>query len=365
VLVELRGTNVGLLTNTFTIQVEQGGPTIPASTSVVSSIELPPHVDLGISILGPPDGVFPNDRFSYRLLASNAGPDRAMGVVVSNRLPDNVTLEGVAPAEAVHFTNGYVLFSVGTLTNQASALATVSVVATNAAVSNTITAAIRAPNVIDTNTANDTFTTNVPIRTPVPGQLVVTQLFAQQFNPQTGWMEQRVRLANVSTSSVASLRLLVEGLTNRLVNVTDTNGSTPYVAHGAALAPGDQVELILEYFRPSRTDGPDPVLTAYGTPPLDLTPVEGTDIPVDRIVQVGTPTLNNGRILLEWTAESGATYQVIHDGTVGFEQAKGSRPLMTVPIGANRVQWLDYGPPRTLTAPTKADERFYRVIELK
>jgi len=219
--------------------------------------------------------------------------------------------------------------------------------------------------ILDTNTANNSFTTNVPILTPITTQIVASVISPQVFNPQTGWMEQRVRLENVTTSGVDSVRLLVGGLTNLLVNVTGTNGMTPYVAHGAAVEGGQTLELILEYFNPERTAGGEPTsLTAYGTPRLDLTPQEGGGIPVSRIVRIGFTNLNNGRILLEWPATAGAQYQVIYDEQVGFGEAKGSLPLVATPSQANRVQWLDYGPPRTLSAPSNAPSRFYRVIKL-
>lgn len=363
VFLELRGTNVGRLTNTFTVEIVDQGQTFPASTSVVSTIILP-AVDLGISIAGPADGVFPGDVFSYRLLASNAGPDEAAGVVVSNALPDHVSLLGLSPSESVELVDGYVLFSPGTLTNRESADAIVSVLATNAASSNRITAVITAPNVSDTNPANNSFSTNVPILTPDSNQIVVVDLSTQLLNQQTGWMEQRVLLENVGTTAVDSVRLLVGGLTNALINVTGTNGTTPYVAHGAGLGAGEQLAILLEYFNPSRMAGADPLLTAYGTPPLDLTPQDGVGIPVDRIVRVTSSTLNDGRILLEWPVTSDGPFQVIYDGEAEFGGAKGSLPLVQAPAGANRVQWLDYGPPRTQSAPSNTATRFYRIIEL-
>lgn len=365
VALELRGTNVGLLTNIFTVVINDGGQTEPASTNVVSSIEPPPTADLGISIVGPSDGVFVDDSFHYQLLATNAGPSSASGVVVSNQFPSNVSLIGFSPSNRVEVANGWVLFSVGTLTNQESATATVSVVATNANATNLIWATIRAPTITDTNPANDSFTSNVPILTPVLGQIVVTNVFAQEFNQQTGWMEQRVQLINVSNSAVDSVRLLVGGLTNRLVNAMGTNGTTPYVTHGATLAPGEGLELVLEYANPTRTAGANPVLTAYGTPALDLSPAQGDGITVDRIVQMTGTNLNQGRILLEWPVVTGATYQVIYyEPDLASTNAKGSMPLVNVPSSANRVQWLDYGPPRTLARPTNSAARFYKVIQL-
>lgn len=367
VLLELRGTNVGLLTNTFTVTINDGGQTIPASTNVVSSIVS--RADLGISVLGPPNGVFPGDTFNYRLLATNAGPDVALGVVVSNPVPANVSVVGASPSDQLKVINGFVLFSAGTLPSQASAQATVSVLATNTAASNGIVATIRAPFVIDTNqTVNNTAITNVPILTPNTNQITVTNLSGQQLNFQTGWIEQQMVLSNRGPGGVDSVRLLVDGLTNqlvRLVNATGTNRSTPYVAHGGGLAPGEQVGITLEYYSPSRsTNGPNPSWSAYGTPRLDLTPAQGDGITVERILPMTRTNINQGRILLEWPVVAGAAYQVVYyDGDLASTNAKGSMPFVGVPASANRVQWLDYGPPRTLSRPTNS-ARFYKVIQL-
>jgi uncharacterized repeat protein (TIGR01451 family) len=375
VFVELRGTNTGRLTNTFRVELDDEGRTEPAETNTVSEI-VPRQADLGISILGPSDGIFPGDAFSYQLLASNAGPDGVSSVVVSNPFPANVSLVALTPEDTTELTNGVVVFSLESLRFGGSAIATVSVLATNATNFNEIRAQISAPFVTDPDPTNNAISTNIPILAPVLDQVVVTNLSAQVFNPQTGWMEQEVLLENISTSRVDSIRLLVDGLTNglALINMTGTNGSTPYVAHGAALEGGDRLELLLEYFSPTRTAAsiPDQTnLTAYGTPPLDLTPEEGPGVTVERIVLINftnTPATNvvnnNGRILLEWPVTNPGPFQVIYDGNAGFTNAKGSSILVTAPASANRVQWLDYGPPRTLTAPHSATSRFYRVIQL-
>ena len=367
ILMQLRATGAGLLTNRFRIELNDQGRTDPAETNVVSAIKA--RVDLGIKVVGPSRGVFVGDFFNYQLLATNAGPEEALGIVVTNPFPAHVSLIGLYPSNLTELVDGSVIFSVGKLTNKESSSATVSVLATNATNFNWITANISSPYILDDNTNNNIFSNNIPILIPELGQIIVTNLSDQELNQQTGWMEQRVLLENVSTSRVDSVRLLVEGLTNGLdlVNVTGTNWTTPYVAHGAALPAGEQLALILEYFSPNRTAGEDPMFTAYGTPQLDLTPVEGSGVTVDRFVLINftnAPNMNDGRVLLEWPVTNSGPFQVVYDEQAGFTNAKGSLPLVTVPDGANRVQWLDYGPPRTLTAPSNATSRFYRVIEL-
>jgi uncharacterized repeat protein (TIGR01451 family) len=366
VLLELQGTNDGNLTNVFTVN-STNIVTIPEITNVITTI-ITPDADLGISVFGPANGVFPGDSFSYQLLATNAGPDAASEIIVSNPFPANVSLLSLSPSNSLSVFDGFVLFSVGTLTNEGSAIATVSVLATNAAATNLIEANISAPIINDTNAANDFALTNVPILLPDTNQLTVTGISGQALNLQTGWVEQRVRIRNIGTSDVASVRLLVGDLTNQLValvNASGTNGTTPYAAHGGPLPAGGELDVLLEYDSPTRnTTGPDPTWQAYGTPPLDLSVRDGDEVLVDRILPIQSANLNQGRILLEWPVTTGARYQVVYDEQATFATAKRSSPVVVAPEGLNRVQWLDYGPPRTLTPPSNAPSRFYQVIEL-
>jgi len=77
--------------------------------------------------------------------------------------------------------------------------------------------------------------------------------------------------------------------------------------------------------------------------------------------QVGVPNIKSiraladGRIVLEFTSMPGSYYEIDYAPSV-------SGPWKTVPVllhaGANRTQWIDYGPPVT---PPLTDARFYRV----
>ena len=122
------------------------------------------------------------------------------------------------------------------------------------------------------------------------------------------------------------------------------------------LAAGEVLELLLEYFIPTRQPGAEPTLTAYPTPVLALTPGDGTPVPISRLV----PLTNSGRILIEFESTIGAIYQVLYASELGTNTFLGSLP--EVAAGANRTQWTDYGPPRTTSTPGDAPVRFYRVI---
>lgn len=350
----IRPTQAGLLTNTLLVTTPvSGSPLLQISTNAVTEVTLP-EADVAVSIKPPPPGVFPGDTFQWRLRATNHGPDSAPGVVVTNPLPPGVSFQSGSPAGPVSLVGTQVLFSVGTLSNSASAEAIITAVA-DAAGSNLLTATIAATNILDLDPTNNVFTTNLVILAPDTNVLVSGIVSTQTFNPQTGLMEQRIAVTNTGAAPADSFRVIVAGLTNTLMNASGTNHGVPFVSHGAALAASNSIELLLEYFNPTRLPGADPVLTAYPTPVPDLTPRTGTSVPIASLV-----LFENGSTLLEFESIPGAQYQVLYAQELGSNSFMGSLP--EVKAGANRTQWTDYGPPRTASKPGGAPARFYRVI---
>src|SRR4030095_5068766 len=98
-----------------------------------------------------------------------------------------------------------------------------------------LSASVSAPNVLDTNTLNNATISNITVSPLITGSLVASNITTMMFNPQTGLMEQTVRLVNVSTKTVASARIVVSGLTNRLFNAVGTNGNDPFIVYGGIL----------------------------------------------------------------------------------------------------------------------------------
>jgi hypothetical protein len=80
-----------------------------------------------------------------------------------------------------------------------------------------------------------------------------------------------------------------------------------------------------------------------------------TNLNITRIV-----TLTNGNMLIEWPAITNRTYTVVYSDNVLFSNAMIAPPSIVAP--ANEVQWIDYGPPATTSAPTNSSARFYRVF---
>jgi len=175
----------------------------------------------------------------------------------------------------------------------------------------------------------------------------------QRFNPQTGLLEQTIRITNVGTSAVASARVVLTGLTNWLFNAVGTNNGNPFVVYGSTLDTNQSVDLVLEYFIPTRSSVPDPVLTAYGVPAVDLT------AQTNNSVLITLCTLVPQGLLIEFQSVPGRAYLILYSDNMSFTNA--AQPTIVAP--ADRVQWIDDGPPKTISRLTNCTMRFYRVVE--
>jgi len=183
----------------------------------------------------------------------------------------------------------------------------------------------------------------------------VVSASSMAFNPQTGLMEQTVRLQNTGATVIGSARLMVSNLSARLYNASGTNNGNPYVVYGGSMAVGDTVDLLLEYFVPSRSAISGHVFIAYEVTPIDLT-APATSAPNISLVTLLSP----GQILIEFAAVAGSRYTIVYSDDSGFTNAHVAQPILTAP--ANRVQWIDDGPPKTLSSPVSTSSRFYRVV---
>jgi hypothetical protein len=208
---------------------------------------------------------------------------------------------------------------------------------------------------MDTNSSNDTVTNTLTVATPgLP--LLTSILSIQAYNPQTGLMNQTVRVDNNNAVGVTAARLIVAGLTNRLFNSIGTNDGQPFVVLASPLAAGQSADLTLEVFNPARVPGPDPVLTAYGIPLPDLSTVSNSGPAI-----VLMTNLAPGRILIEFESVPGRFYSILYADNVDFTNVFLAQP--PVAATANRLQWIDEGPPKTISSPASVPMRFYRAIE--
>lgn len=349
-------TATGLLTNLVTVSTIDVTNNAAVSIVVQVTNTIPPQADLGVAITVPATAVLVNDLMAYGVSVTNAGPNVASGVVLTNTLPPGAVLKGAYTV----VSNNWIL-NLGTLNSGAVTNLQFTLQPTNAGLLNFF-AAVGAPGILDPNLANNTASNSLTVTSYLPGVLVAVTNSAQIVNPQNGLIEQAVLLSNAGTNAVTAVRVVVTGLTNRLFNAVGTNSGSPFVVYTAPpatpFAPGQRVTLLLQYAPRKNFPFTNSQLLAFAVPPPLLTPPvagRGTNIAYTRIVM-----LTNGSPLIEFPSTLGRTYTIVYSDNMSFSNALIAPPAIVAP--ANMVQWIDYGPPTTVSAPAGGGSRYYRVF---
>jgi uncharacterized repeat protein (TIGR01451 family) len=357
-VVVAKPTAAGFITNTVMVASVSVTNTI-ATNVVVQVTNLVIQADLGVTIAGPVQAVISNDWMTYGVSVTNAGPDAAPNVILTNTLPPGVIFKGVTPADAYTTAGSNLIFSFGTLANGGAANLRFVIQPTNAG-SITLSASIGAASVLDTNIANNLTSTNITVTGYLPGTLVAVTNSAQTINLQNGLTEQFISLSNIGATSVPAARVVVTGLTNPLFNAVGTNNGSPFVYYSASLAAGQSANLLLQYNPRGFFPFTNGQLHAFAVPLPNWTPPKATGTSTN-INIAGIFKLANGNRLIEFPSTEGQSYTIVYSDNVLFSNAMIAPPSIVAP--ANEMQWIDYGPPTTVSAPTNSSARFYRVFQ--
>jgi uncharacterized repeat protein (TIGR01451 family) len=331
-----------------------------ATTNVVTQVTnaIPPSADLGVVISVPAMAVIVNDLIAYGVSVTNGGPSSAPNVALTNTLPAGMVFKGVSPTnQAFTIVASNLIFNLGTLTNGANKNLQLSIQPTNAGVLN-FSAAVGASGILDTNMANNTASNSIIVTNYFTGQLLAFTNSGQIVNRQNGLLEQSITLTNLGTNAVAAARVVVTGLTNRLFNATGTNNGSPFVTYAATLGTNQGVNLLLQYFPRNLFPFSNGQLQAFAVPLPDLAPPGALSTSTN--LNLSLISLANGNMLLQFPAITNRTYTVVYSDNVLFSNAMIAPPSIVAP--ANVVQWIDYGPPATISSPANSSTRFYRVF---
>ena len=347
-------TATGTITNTIVVTtngvIAIVGPVPIQVTKPVPATQ----ADLAVAMTGPAV-VFTNDWVTYGVNVTNLGPASASNVMLTNTLPPGVILKSVSPTNQ-SATSSNLIFNVGTLTNGAFKNYQITIIPTNAGLL-AFSAVVNSTNVTDPNPDNNLASNNITVNTFIYGQLIATNYSTNMtYNPQTGLMEQTIRLTNIGTNAVAAARVIVSGLTNRLYNAVGTNSGNPYVVYGATLDTNQFVDLVLEYFIPTRLSifVANSNYTAVGVSNIVLSAPNGTNGSFNITLMTSLPS---GYVLIEFQSTLGSNYTILY--STNLLNWLEAQPSVVAP--ANRVQWIDDGPPKTVSAPTNTSLRYYRV----
>jgi hypothetical protein len=180
------------------------------------------------------------------------------------------------------------------------------------------------------------------------------------FNPQTGLYEKRVSITNNTGATVNAMRVYATGLpaTVFLQYASGTNAGKPYVHYNVPLADGASVTLLLEFLSTDRrpfTNG----IEVEAVLPITYVPGNGTAVTNLKIFMETYAGLPEPHQVIEFPSIPGRWYRILYGDAGPNSITNVATP--NIRATANKVQWIDAGPPKTATKPSS---RFYRVILL-
>jgi hypothetical protein len=347
----LRPTQTGTVTNRFVLTV--GNFTTATNVSILVS-ELPGNGDVAVAVTPPSQPIIVNDWVTFGVSLVNRGVGTVSGIFLTNTFTGGpVLIRGYRPSSggSVAQNPRRVIFNVGSLVAGQTTNYQITIQPT-AASNIVLRSNFRFSGNGDTNSVNNTASAAINVQQAGTNQLIAGIVSTpQQFNPQNAAMEQRIAVTNVGTNEAPSARVMFSNITYRVANAVGTNNGLPFVVHPATIQPAESVEMLIEYFIPSREPRPDPDLIAYSIG--DVTPVasvSGSGVVITNIVwrqPFGAMTESN--LVLTFPSTNRASYEVQYSSSPEFTNAL--RALPTIIAQANHVMWVDYGPPKTVSRP--------------
>lgn len=121
------------------------------------------------------------------------------------------------------------------------------------------------------------------------------------------------------------------------------------------LRPAESRTLTLEYYVSDHVSVPRVTYSVYAADRVNVSlPVTATP------VGILTNRYVNGTFMIEFPTHTGYHYYIQYADTAAFTNALTAVP--SIEGNGSRVQWIDDGPPKTVSPPVKGS-RFYRVFE--
>src|SRR6185503_5813904 len=161
----------GTITNQATVASDAHDPNT-ADNNASAQTTVSPAADLSLTQTDAPDPVLSGELVAYTLTATNAGPQSATGVTVSDTLPAGPTYDSATPSQgSCSQAAGTVTCSLGTLANGASASVVIKVRPTaTGTIANqaTISSALADPHSANNTASATTTVSGTPVGYPRP-----------------------------------------------------------------------------------------------------------------------------------------------------------------------------------------------------
>jgi hypothetical protein len=197
----------------------------------------------------------------------------------------------------------------------------------------------------------------VPITTPI-GQLEVQSRSTISLDRQTGLFNQTVRVSNGYLIPISGFQLLVSNfpVSWQVWNAHGVTNGIPYFIYKDMLSPGEYVDLRVEFRIPDRNPLAQPsyearISQATNTPPE----VTGNPFAITPRMK-----LSDGSFLLEFDSILNRSYSIQYS----YDLTAWNSTFPAITGNGSRLQWIDYGPPKTDRPPSQATNRYYRVLLL-
>ena len=375
--------STGSITNSATVTLVPKGVAVADTNlanntaSVVAFVTAPvvtnvaPRTALLVTATGTPNPVTVGSNLLYLVRLTNTAAE-AQQVQLSDALPPGVTFVSAAFTNIPEASFSAPVYSNNVVTttaaefgsNSAVALAIVVTPSVVGLLTNVATVSSSTPD-LDPTGSNHTATiiTSVtgPVVTNVPPatNVAVQVLGAITFNPQTGLYQQPVLFTNLSGVPAAAVRVAVLGLPSSvaLYNAAGTNHGSPFVEYDQTLPAGGGVVFLLEYYDASRQ--PFVSTNFLATVVAPTTP----PVPTGTILQLDSngAFVSEGQLTIEFATIPGHTYVVQYSSNIASSQWLTAVPPIIA--NGNKTQWIDSGPPKTVSPPGPPGQRFYRVVQ--
>jgi hypothetical protein len=347
--------------DSFTYAASDGTNQSPAKTVRINVIE---QIDIavGVDLLQSPLVAGGDARDVFRVSVTNRGPSNATDLRLhqNERFPAGIVVTSAAASSGFYDRGSWSL----DLAENATATLTLTIQAGLDAPSGTgvlpFGFSFGAARQAEINPANNSAATSASIISAADTGTAIT--VAPAVDLQSGLFISNVTVTNQNSEPIPAFRLYIENLPDdvKVYNASGTrafgqlSAVLPFLLHNRPLAAGDAITLSVEFFRPSLDPDFTPEYEIELLPVSETQPASATTgIPVTR-----NQRLSNGDHLIEIASIPGAVYAVEYS----HDMTAWTRVLSSVSAPANRLQWIDNGPPKTASHPTTVSSRYYRFV---
>ena len=335
----------------------------------VATIEVRTEIDLGVGIEVLQRPLIAGGRAltTFRVRVVNNGPSDATRAVFEQReaFPQGVQLISATP-ERGSFENGRWLFDLAegettTLLLVVEALEG----APRGADAIPFAVELRGSDQNDTVVGNNAAQGVAAVAGPQDVEITSTPY---QLDRQTGLFVGTVTLRNTGAVEIPALHLFVRGLPAEVsvFNATGQadfrgNSAVPYLLWNRPLPPSEEVTMRVEFFQANLRGGFVPEYAVELLPAAESAEQAGEEgLEPTKAQFVFFPDGTPKGFLIEIPTEPGARYAVEYSDDM--QNWVRVAPILVAP--ADQLQWIDNGPPKTVSFPDGSRPRFYRFLQL-